>query len=81
VSDPISRLQLARDEIDRVFGEKYAAAHPEVVTAVMTSAALDFAALTLARAIGEVAAALLVEDDPAVGNSGIVRAHGRVLPP
>jgi hypothetical protein len=29
--DPISRLQLAQEEIDRVFGAGYAAAHPDVL--------------------------------------------------
>jgi hypothetical protein len=38
VSDPISRLQLARNEIDRVFGAGYAAQHPEVVAAVTAQA-------------------------------------------
>ena len=80
MTDPISRLQFARDEIDRVFGDGYAAAHPDAVAAVMTSAATDFAALTIARAIGEVAAALL-EAEPAPENgSGIMRPR-RLLPP
>jgi hypothetical protein len=81
VSDPISRLQFARDEIDRVFGDGYAATHPDVVSAVMLTAATDFAALTLARAISEVAAALLVEDEPVENRNGLVRAHGRLLRP
>jgi hypothetical protein len=58
MSDPISRLEFARDEIDRVFGPGYAAAHPDVVSAVMISASLDWAATTIA-------AALVVEDEPA----------------
>ena len=61
MSDPISRLKFARDEIDRVFGAGYAAAHPDVVAAVMMTAASDFAALAIARATQDVAAALLVE--------------------
>jgi hypothetical protein len=56
--DPISRLQFARDEIDRVFGEGYAAAHSDVVSAVMLSASMDFAAQLIASA--------LVEDEPEV---------------
>jgi hypothetical protein len=32
-----SRLELARDEVDRVFGEGYAAAHPQMVLAVMAT--------------------------------------------
>ena len=34
----ISRLHLARHEIDRVFGQGYGAAYPELVAAVMQSA-------------------------------------------
>ena len=45
------RLQFARDEIDRVFGEGYATAHPDVVAAVMLSASLDWAAQHLAEAV------------------------------
>ena len=37
--------------------------------------------VTLARAIGEIATALLVEDEPTAGNAGIVRPHGQLLPP
>jgi hypothetical protein len=37
-----SRLELARDEVDRVFGEGYAVAPPDVVAAVMISASLDW---------------------------------------
>ena len=51
--DPISRLQFARDEVNRVFGEGYAAAHPDVVSAVMLSASLDWAAMTIASALVE----------------------------
>jgi hypothetical protein len=59
--DPISRLQFARDEVDRVFGQGYAAAHPEVVASVMLSASLDWAAMHLAAAVRDVAAALVLE--------------------
>jgi hypothetical protein len=45
-----SRLELARDEIDRVFGEGHAAAHPELVIAVMNAASSDWAASRLAVA-------------------------------
>jgi hypothetical protein len=43
MSDPISRLEVCRSEIDRVFGDGYGAAHPELVIAVMQSAASDWA--------------------------------------
>lgn len=48
MSDPISRLQLARQEIDRTFGDGYAAAPPELVAVVMQSASSDYAAHLLA---------------------------------
>jgi hypothetical protein len=44
-----SRLELARDEVDRVFGEGYAAAHPQMVLAVMNVAATDWAARSIVR--------------------------------
>ena len=58
MSDPISKLEVCRREIDRVFGDGYAAAHPDVVTAVVQSAASDGAAARLAAAIEHVAIAL-----------------------
>jgi hypothetical protein len=48
----------ARQEVDRVFGQDYASAHPEVVAAVLISASMDWAAMTIA-------AALAVEEEPA----------------
>jgi hypothetical protein len=50
VPDPISRLEFAREEVDRVFGAGYAVAHPDVVAAVMISASMDWAAMTIAAA-------------------------------
>jgi hypothetical protein len=52
VSDPISRLQLARQEIDRVFGDGYAAAIRALVAVVMQWAASDYVAQLIARASG-----------------------------
>jgi hypothetical protein len=63
MSDPISRLDVVQREIDRVFGDGYATAHPEVVTAVLQSAASDWAATRLAIAIERVAEALLIEEE------------------
>jgi hypothetical protein len=63
MSDPISRLQLAQQEIDKTFGAGFAREHPEVVCAVMASAASDYAALTLARSLREIAAALTIEEE------------------
>jgi hypothetical protein len=61
--DPVSRLQLVRDEVDKVLGDGYAAQHPELVAIVMQSAASDWAATRLAVAIESVAEALLVEEE------------------
>jgi hypothetical protein len=71
---------LVTREIDRVFGDGYGAAHPELVIAVMQSAASDWAAARLGVAIERVAEALLVEEEEAVtqNGSGIVRAQGLV---
>jgi len=74
---PITRLQFAQQEIDRVFGTGYAAAHAELVAAVMQSAALDFAAITIARAIADIAHALVVDD----GDNGSMVDHGLVRAP
>ena len=63
MSDPISRLDVVQREIDRVFGDGYATAHPDVVTAVLQSAASDWAATRLAIAIERVAEALLIEEE------------------
>jgi hypothetical protein len=60
-----------------VFGPGFAAAHPDVVVAVMQTAASDFAALAIARAIQDVAAAL-VEPEPARGE--LARPAGLLRP-
>jgi hypothetical protein len=65
MADPISRLQLARQEIDKTFGVGFAEQHPEVVVVVVQSAASDWAAARLAIAIERVAEALLVEGEEA----------------
>jgi hypothetical protein len=81
--DPVSRLQLAHDEINKTFGVGFAEQHPEVVVAVMQSAASDWAAIAVARALQSIADALLVEDEPAPGrleSVSIVRADGVLRP-
>ena len=55
-------------------GSNHAREHPAVVSAVMISASLDWAATTIA-------AALVAEEEAVARNgSGIVRAHGLVRP-
>jgi hypothetical protein len=62
MSDPISRLEVCRREIDRVFGDGHAAANPQLVAAIMQSAAIDQAAMRIAAALEFIARALLVEE-------------------
>jgi len=57
--DPISRLELAKTEIDKTFGDGFAAAHPEVLIAVVNAASSDWAAQLLARSLRDVAVALI----------------------
>ena len=77
MSDPISRLEFARQEIDRVFGSGHARQHPEVVVAVMQTAASDWAASRLAVAIERVAAALVepVEEPPIMPARELLRVQ------
>jgi hypothetical protein len=56
--DPIARLEFCRQEVDRIFGGGHAAANPELVSTIMLTAALDFAAIRLSAAIEQVAMAL-----------------------
>jgi hypothetical protein len=57
------RLEVVRREHDCVFGDGHAAAHPELVIAVVNAASSDRAAARLALAIERVAEALLVEEE------------------
>lgn len=59
--------------IDQTFGSDYARKHPEVVSAVMIAASLDWAAMTIA-------AALVTEEESVPHRSGLVRAQGLVRP-
>jgi hypothetical protein len=77
--DPISRLELAQRELDRVFGPDYARQHPELVASVVQSAASDWAAAHLASALRDVARALL-DDVPTELPVNVVRSHGLVRP-
>jgi hypothetical protein len=61
--DPVSRLQMAHDEIDKTFGAGFAQQHPELVAAVLAAASSDWAALAVARALQNIADALLVEEE------------------
>ena len=77
MADPISRVELAQRELDRVFGANYARSHPEVLAAVVQSASMDYAAHLLARAIADIAHALVVDD----GDNGSMVDHGLVRAP
>jgi hypothetical protein len=78
MSDPIARLEFCRAEIDRVFGQNYAADHPDVVAAVMASAASDWAASRIAVAIEGVAVALA--EDASEQRRGLSFARALVRP-
>jgi hypothetical protein len=82
LSDPVSRLELAQREIDKAFGPNFAASHPELVAAVMASAASDWAASVIAAALRDVAAAWMVGDDDPLpqASPGIVRASSMPRP-
>jgi hypothetical protein len=54
---PVSRLEMVRQEVDRPFGDGFAARIPELVAVVVQSAASDWAAARLATAIERVAVA------------------------
>jgi hypothetical protein len=62
-ADPISRLEVVRSEIDRVFGDGHAAAHPELVIAVVNAASSDYAAQLIARSLQDIAAALVEPEE------------------
>jgi hypothetical protein len=73
----MSRLEFAREEIDRVLGAGFAGAHPEMVAIVMQTAASDWAASRLAVAIERVAAALVepVEEPPIMPARELLRVQ------
>jgi purine nucleoside permease len=62
--DPVSRLRLVQEEVDKIFGSDYARQHPEVTAAALMAASIDFATVHIVEALREIAAAL-VEDVPA----------------
>jgi hypothetical protein len=75
----ISRLELARDEVDRVFGNGHAAAHPELVVAIVHAASSDWAARVICAALEDIAMAL-VEGGVELPGSGLVAARSIVRP-
>jgi hypothetical protein len=77
--DPIARLEFCRQEVDRIFGAGHAAANPELVSTMMLTAALDFAAIRLSAAIEQVAL-VLSEPESMPDNTSIVRASSLLHP-
>ena len=57
-ADPVTRLAFCQQEVDRVFGPRFARANPALVAAVMQTAASDWAAMQVACALQNVADAL-----------------------
>jgi hypothetical protein len=75
-----SRLELARDEVDRVFGAGHAAAHPELVVAIVHAASSDWAARVICAALEDIAGALVEGGVELPGNAGLVAARSIVRP-
>ena len=75
-----SRLELARDEVDRVFGAVHAAAHPELVVATVHAASSDWAARVITAGLQDIAGAL-VEGVELPGNAGLVAARSTLVRP
>ena len=71
-------MQLVHDEVDRVFGPGYVAAHSNVVSAALICTSLDWAAMNVAASIRDVADAL-VEEPPPPGN-GLLRTASLLRP-
>jgi hypothetical protein len=71
--DPIASLEFCRQEVDRVFGAGHAAANPELVSTIMLTAALDFAAIRLSAAIEQVALMLSEPEMPDNATAGVER--------
>ena len=63
-----------------MFGDGHAAAHPELVVAVMNAASSDWAASRLAVAIERVAEALVVEEETPGRRDAIMAVHGVLRP-
>jgi hypothetical protein len=74
-----SRLELARDEVDRVFGAGHAAAHPELVVAIVHAASSDWAVRMTCAALADIAVALVEGVEPP-GPAGLVAARSIVRP-
>jgi hypothetical protein len=73
------RLELARDEVDRVFGPGTANAHPELVVAIVHAASSDWAARVIGGALEDIAA--VIEGGSTLpGNAGLVAARSIVRP-
>jgi hypothetical protein len=75
-----SRLELARDEVDHVFGDGHAAAHPELVVAIVHAASSDWAARVICAALEDIAGALVEGGVELPGNAGLVAARSIVRP-
>jgi hypothetical protein len=75
-----SRLELARDEVDRVFGPGHAAAHPELVVAIVHAASSDWAARVITAGLQDIAAAVVEGGGVGLSGNGLVAARSIVRP-
>jgi hypothetical protein len=71
---------LARAEVDRVFGEGSAAAHPELVVAIVQAASSDWAARVITAGLQDIAVAL-AEGVAVSSNAGLVAARSTLVRP
>jgi hypothetical protein len=75
MADEVTRLQHARDEIDKTFGVGHAAENSDLVIAVTNAASSDYAAQLIARSLRDIAIALL-KDEPVITPTGeLLRAR------
>jgi hypothetical protein len=78
-TDPISRLEVIRSEIDRALGDGHAPAHPELVVAIVHAASSEWAARVICAALEDIAGALVEGGVALPGNAGLVAARSTLV--
>src|SRR5207249_1012986 len=69
-SQSVSRLELARQEVDSIFGVGYAASHPELVAAVLNAGMVDWATRVLGAGLVDIANAVVEGSVQLPGSAG-----------
>jgi hypothetical protein len=70
-SKSVSRLELACDEVDRVLGAGSAAAHPELVAAVLHAGMIDWGVRVLGAGLVDIANAVVEGSVQLPSNAGL----------